>query len=151
MDAVFYSIFFDYDKNQNQYISRSLAFYITDILMPWAELRNGIGAWERTLQESYGDHDWFMPCSGLDSIGFSSYDVDANHCDQLIQAWREVFVIESPGCVVSNVIEINETMSIIEIFEATKAAHEQQQAQKMRDTLTPHVSAKGSAAQQKKI
>lgn len=158
MDAVFYFLFHEQDFGSNEPKDRQLAFYLTNLNRPWSEIENDVYGCEDQLEMKYGMHNWlgysWLGYSGGEAnvLGYSSYEVKEHHHNELMEKWRQAFVGICPDCEISAVYELpHDAINDAEILQFTKAAHEHTQAQKMRDTLTTHVSARGSAAQQKKM
>lgn len=152
MDAVFYFLFHEQDFGSNEPNDRHLAFYLTNLNRPWSEIENDVYEYEDQLEMKYGVHNWLG--YGANVLGYSSYEVEAHHYDELMQQWRQSFLSMSPGCVVSDVfvLDINQkTLEPAEIFQNTKDAYEQQQAQIMRDTLNTHISVVKSKGPIKKM
>lgn len=95
---------------------------------------------------------WVILGGGANVLGYSSYEVKEHHYDELMQQWRQSFLSMSPGCVVSDVfvVDINQKkLEPAEIFQNTKDAYEQQQAELLRETLNAHVRLPPAAADKK--
>ena len=154
MDAVFYfSFYIDDNCDDDEPITRTLGFYVSNIRKPWSELEEDLSDVASELELEYGVHDWGTAPSGVNAIGYNSGEVEEERCDELMELWRQAFVEHAPGCVVSAVFDVPnlENMNDAQILEATKHAHEQQQAEIMRTTLDNHVGNVASVGSPKKM
>lgn len=149
MDAVFYFHF--YDHNNDFTPTRSLAFYATNISTTWEQLDETIAYCAEDMYIKYGEHCGLISTRSS-AIGYMSSEIEGvetqNH---LMDVWREIFAQRIPGCVVGEVFDVTDVANDAQIFEHTKQAHEQQQAQLLRDTLTTHVTGNGSSVPSKKM
>lgn len=155
MDAVFYFLFHEQDFGSNEPNDRHLAFYLTNLNRPWSEIENDVYEYEEQLEMKYGVHNWLgYSGGGANVLGYSSYEVEAHHYDELMQQWRQSFLSMSPGCVVSDVFALainRKTLEPTEIFQHTKDAYEQQQAQLLRDRLNANITISASPTAAKKM
>lgn len=154
MDAVFYfSFYIDDNCDDDEPITRTLGFYVSNIRKPWSELEEDLSDVASELELEYGVHNWGTAPSGVNAIGYNSYEVEEERCDELMEVWRQAFVEHAPGCVVSAVYEVpnRDDMNDADILEFTKNAHEQFLAEVQRDTLNTQIRGSGSVAPSKKI
>lgn len=155
MDAVFYFSFYtdnDCDDNDES-IPRALGFYVSNIRKPWSELEEDLADVASELELEYGVHDWGSSPSGVNAIGYNSYEVEEERCDELMEVWRQAFLEHAPDCVVSAVYEVPnmDDMNDAEILQFTKNAHEQVLAELQRDTLNEHIKPTQSLSSPKKM
>lgn len=155
MDAVFYFSFYIDDNcdDDDEPTTRTLGFYVSNIRKPWGELEEDLADVASELELEYGVHDWGTFPSGVNAIGYNSGEVEEERCNELMELWRQAFVEHAPHCVVSAVVELSnvEDLTDADILEFTKNAHEQQQAERQRNTLNTHIRGSGSVAPSKKI
>lgn len=154
MDAVFYfSFYIDDNCDDDEPITRTLGFYVSNIRKPWSELEEDLSDVASELELEYGVHNWGTSPSGVNAIGYNSYEVEEERFDELMEVWRQAFVEHAPGCAVSEVFDVPnlENMNDAQILEATKHAHEHQQAERQRDTLNTQIRGSGFVAPSKKI
>lgn len=139
MDAVFYFHF--YEHNNDFTPLRSLAFYATNLSTTWEQLDETIAFCAEDMDAKYGEHCGVIGNSGVNAIGYASSEIEGvGRQDRLMDAWRNVFVQRIPGCVVGEVFDVTDVARDAAIFERTKHAHEQQQAEQLRDKLNTHVT-----------
>jgi len=160
MDAVFYFSFYidkeietDDETDDESENTRALAFYVSNISKPWSELEDDLADVASELELEYGVHDWGSSPSGVNAMGYNSYEVEEERCDELMEVWRQAFAEHAPGCVVSNVFEVPnmDDMNDAEILQFTQSAHEQVLAEQQRGVLTAHVATSASSAASKKM
>lgn len=154
MDAVFYFSFYnDANGDDDEPTTRFLAFYISNIRKPWGELEEDLADVASELELEYGVHDWGSSPSGVNAIGYNSYEVEEERCDELMEVWRQAFLEHAPDCVVSNVVEVPnmDDMNDAEILRFTKNAHEHFLAEQQRGVLNAHVAPSASSAASKKM
>lgn len=152
MDAVFYFTFYTANDNEmddddtEEDTSRSLAFYVSNIVRPWTELEEEIADAVSELELEYGTHDWNTSPAGVNAIGYYSSEVEASRCDELMDIYRQEFSKHSPNCVVSAVFEVPnmDEMNDAEILQFIKNGLQ-------RATLNEHVTAAQSPASPKKM
>lgn len=139
MDAVFYFHF--YEHNNDFTPLRSLAFYATNLSTTWEQLDETIAFCAEDMDAKYGEHCGVIGNSGVNAMGYASSEIEGvGRQDRLMDAWRNVFVQRIPGCVVGEVFDVTDVASDAEIFQHTKDAYEQQQAEQLRDKLNTHVT-----------
>ena len=153
MDAAFYFSFYEPDVGDNEPAVRHLGFYVSH-MRPWKEIPEEVYACGEVLGRRYGEHNFLIdPDSGINVFGYESYEVDTLHHDELMEKWRQEFLRISPKCVIGAVLdlEIDPAAKPLENFQYIKDTHEHQQAQRLRDTLTAHITTSASTAAVKKI
>jgi len=154
MDAVFYfSFYIDTSDDDDEYNTLTVGFYVSNIRKPWSQLEEDLADVASELEMEYGVHDWGT-LSGANAIGYHSSEVKEEHCDELMERWRQAFMERDPGCVVSAVFEVpnmGDMNDDADILQYIKNAQEQQQAQQLRDTLNQHVANRGSVVAPKKM
>lgn len=158
MDAVFYFTFYTdnneiRDDDTEECTIRHLGFYINNIRKPWSQLEEDLADVASELELEYGVHDWGSSPSGVNAIGYHSYEVEEERCDELMEVWRQAFLEHAPDCVVSDVVEVPnmDDMNDAEILQFTQNAHEQVLAEQQRGILTAHVATSASSAASKKM
>lgn len=153
MDATFYFSFHEPNCPEDEEpLERHLGFYVTN-LRPWDEIEDDIEQFEEQIKRKYG-MDGLLISYGtvVNAFGYESYEVEVDQQDELMEQWRKDFLRMSPECVVSDVFALTIDqimMPSAHILQHAKDEHEQQQAQKLHDTLTTHVSVSPSAARKK--
>lgn len=162
MDAVFYFTFEDiysFDKDPPP-VLRSVGFYIENLHQPWSEITPHLSEAKSQLEDVYGIHDDCTSPSGVNAIGYTSYEVEDDQRDELIEKWRQAFLHICPGCQLSAVYDLPHhpmntamryALNDAGILQYIKDAHEHQQAQKLRETLNAHITTPASTAAVKKI
>lgn len=154
MDVVFYFSFHEQDHGNNELKDRQIAFYVTNLTKPWNEIETTVYDCEEQFHTQYGDHFW-LGATGVPLFAYSSSYVQPHHYDELMQCWQQVFVLMDPNCVVSDVFVLGVNTNTLEpaeiICERTKDLYEQQQAEKLRTTLTTYITTTNTVAPSKKI
>jgi len=138
MNAVFHFHF--YDPSDDFTPVRSLAFYATNMTTTWEQLDETIAVCAEDMDAKYGEHCALIGRSDLNTIGYASSHFEGTRQDQVMEAWRNVFVQRIRGCVVGDVCDITSVDNLNEIFQRVQDAYEQQQAQLLRDRLNEHVT-----------
>lgn len=162
MDAVFYFTFEDIYSFDNDPppVLRSVGFYIANMHHVWNEITPHLSEAKSQLEDVYGIHDDCTSLSGVNAIGYTSYEVEDDQRDELIEKWRQAFLRICPGCQLSAVYDLphhpmNTAMRYVlndaEILQYLKDAHEHTQAQQLRDTLNTHISVVQSKGPIKKM
>ena len=142
MDAVFYFHFHEHNHNTP---THSLAFYVntTEWTVDFME-----GFVQGSMAAQYGVHCNVM-YKKTNIIGFRSWGIPSNQCQHVMEQWRQTFSQQfSWG--VSGVFDVTHVKHD-QMFSHVKQAHEQQQAQLLRATLTTHITAPNTVAPSKKI
>lgn len=75
------------------------------------------------IESDYGVHDWSTsPSESVDSIGFTSYEIESEHWNTVLEKWRDVFNRLGGEC--SEIVEINARQSMqgddMEIYKTIK-------------------------------
>lgn len=155
MDAVFRFHFFDGDTGPP---SHSLAFYVANLNTSWNRLDWILNCVQGYIEAQYGDisklRDMVGSKPGTTLIGYRSWSIHGERCEQVMNVWRSAFLNHFTGCVVSDVCDVAHLGNIntVAIFEHTQQAHErQQQAQLLRETLDTHITTSGYPTVAKKI
>lgn len=141
MEAVFYCCFCNGDQQDSDgSYERHLCFYVANVLEPVKEIRERLSQCAQDLEETYGARNWHIAPAFGNVMGYT-YDVkEQTTQDKVMQAWRDVFVREWSDCTVGVVCELpTSAINNAALLEFTKTAHEQQQAQQLRDTLNTHI------------
>lgn len=147
MDIVFR---FDFYNSRKEYTpSRSLAFYAANINTNWDELYETMALCTKKMSAEYGEHRGLVMLASANLIGHNSSHIEQR--DQVMEAWRAIFLNHFAGCEVSNVFDMTHVESDAEILERTKDAYEQQQAQQLRATLSANIATSAPPATTKKI
>lgn len=142
MDAVFYFHFHEHNHNTP---THSLAFYAntTGWVVDFIE-----GFVQGSMVAQYGVHCNVM-CKKSNIIGFRSWGIRPNQCQHVMEQWRQTFSQQfSWG--VSAVFDVTHVKHH-QMFSHVKQAHEQQQAQQLRDMLHTHITTSGHPTVAKKI
>lgn len=145
MNAVFYFHF--YDHNDDFTPVRSLAFYATNMATNWEQLDEMMALCAEDMDTKYGEHCALFGHSDANTIGYgyASSHIEGARQDQVMEAWRNVFVQRIRGCVVGDVCDITGVDNPYEIFQRVQDDYEQQQAELLRDRLNEHVIAPQTA------
>lgn len=138
MNAVFYFHF--YDPSDDFTPTRSLAFYATNMSTTWEQLDETIAVCAEDMDAKYGEHCMLIGRSDLNTIGYASSYFEGTRQDQVMEAWRNVFVQRIRGCVVGDVCDVTGVYNPDEIFQRVQDAYEQQQSELLRDRLNEHVT-----------
>lgn len=143
MDVVFNY----YAYNNDFTIRRSLAFYVANIInTTWGQLDEIMALCAEDVGVQYGEHYTLKSASGVHLIScYRSSDIDEQQ-DQMMDAWRRLFVNQFTDCVVGEVCDVTSVRGGAQIYECTKYAYEQQQAQQLRDTLNDNITTSASTA-----
>jgi len=164
MDAVFFMSFYKPDTNDDdEPVARHLGFCISHATRPWKDIAEDIYKCEDQLENAYGSFNWLNGptgnANGLNIFGYEAYGVDACHCDELMEQWRQAFLRIAPGCVVSDVLVLDldaltpkrfkMASKHLEIVQHVQHVYEQHQSQQLRTTLNTHVSTGRSTAAKK--
>lgn len=149
MDIVFHFHF--YDHNNDFTPTRSLAFYVANINTAWDQLDERIAYRSEDMDAQYGAHCGVIS-THPNMIGYSSSDIEGPLQDQVMDAWRTIFLNQFTGCVVSRVFDVTHLhVKDAEIFAHTQNMYEHQQAQQLRATLSANIATSAPPATTKKI
>lgn len=145
-------VVFNYDSYNNDLtIRRSLAFYVANVInTSWGELDEIMALCAEDMGVEYGEHYTLKSASVHLISCYRSLDTDEQQ-DQMMDAWRSVFVSQFTNCVVGDVCDVTNVRFGDQIYERTKDAYEQQQAQQLRVTLNANITITASPATTKKI
>lgn len=157
MGAIFYFTFYTDNDNEmddddtEETTSRSLAFYVSNIVRPWNELEEDLADAVSELELEYGTHDWSTSPAGVNAVGYYSSEVDVSQHGELMEIYRQEFLKHSPNCVVSAVFEVPnmDNMNDAEILQFTQNAHEQMLAQQQHAVLTENITTPASSVSKK--
>lgn len=131
---------------------RVLSLYATNININWSQLHTKFASATAHLSAQYGEIRPMLPPSNINMISYMSLGIhDVQTQDQCMQMWRAALMKKIPGCVVSEMLDVTDVRGLSQIYERTQHAHEQQQAEKLRTTLTTHMTAPANVAPSKKL
>lgn len=150
MDVVFC---FDFYNTPSM---RYVAFYATGVGLSLPDLYWKIEAAVDDLQKTYGFHrSSLLHCTLLEVpiIAYSSDLQDPTQQNQLMEAWRNVFLNAAPGCQVGGAGPLNITEDTLsrKIVRLSKEAYEEHRAQQLRARLHTHIDAVVPQRQPKKM
>lgn len=138
---------FHFCDPNNDVVVRSLAFYADNVNTTLDNLYETMAYHTKKMDAQYGKQSGLFFAS-FNLMSYNSVDISPNQHDLVMAAWRHVFVNSIAGCVVSEVYDVTNVGGNAEVYEYTKQAYE---AEKLRATLTTHLTAPTAVKPSKKI
>ncbi len=146
MNSVLYTAFGPKDESVHQ------AFYIGGCSN--ASWKEHLLSRSQELEHLYGRCHWSVYFVNVDNFALIFKTVERDKHLELMHVLRQTLLNTCPDCTVgpvcSTVAPIND-VDVRKMLQVTKDAHEQQQAEKLRNALNTHMSVVQSMGQPKKM